>query len=620
MHLNVINNVLRNDFLKILPWFWVAPGWVIVTWVTLFALRRSSLFWALTVPIAVELLYTLFAFAIFWLWSMQIDLAWPVLSYAAINFGSVIMRWQENLARREEAEMAREKSERQYQSIFENAVEGIFLLGPDGRCLSANPAMARVFGYESSAQLVAEMAEPPYVEPAQGEEFLRWAAAEGSVSNFECEVRRKNGSRIWISQNARAVRASDGALLHLEGTLEDITERKQAADSLRTLNVDLEKALADLKSTQDQVIQQERLRALGQMASGIAHDFNNSLMPVMGFAELLLAHPALLSNPAKASGYLEMIRTAAQDAASIVARLREFYRTNEHTDVFASLDLSHLIRQTVSMTRPKWKDQAQAHGAEIRIIDDCAPVPPISGDGSALREVFTNLIFNAVDAMPRGGSITVRTRGENGRVVAEIADTGSGMSEEVRQRCLEPFFSTKGDHGTGLGLAMVFGIVQRHGGTIDLRTQLGEGTTFVLGFSPRTESAEDAPPASTRAAAQGPLRILLVDDEPQVREVLAAFLEIDGHRVQPAADGAEGLRRFGEGSFDLVITDKAMPGMSGNQMAREIKQLSPATPIILLSGFIAAGEDEKANVDVIASKPITIPALQEAIRQAMGSA
>jgi PAS domain S-box-containing protein len=528
----------------------------------------------------------------------------------------------QNLAGRKQAEAAREVTEQKYRSIVENAVEGIFLLAPDGRYLSANPAMARIFGYDSPEHFIAELAEQPeelYLDPQRGNDFLRLAKTEGTVSNFECEASRKDGNIIWISQNARAVRDDDsGAVVHLEGTMEDITERKKAADSLKTLNAELEKALADLKATQNQVIQQERLRALGQMASGIAHDFNNSLMPVMGFTELLLSHPGILDDKKKATGYLETIRTAAQDAASIVARLREFYRSNEHSDVFTAVDLVHLARQAVSLTQPKWKGQAHASGIEIKVVEDLKVVPPISGDESALREVLTNLIFNAVDAMPQGGSITLRTWCEDDRALLDVSDSGAGMTEEVRQRCLEPFFTTKGERGTGLGLAMVFGIVQRHQGAIDLRTQLGEGTTFVLSFPLRNAATATAMLKTAQMPSLRPLRILLVDDEPQVRGVLAAFLEVDGHSVTCAEDGIGGLQLSREEIFDLVITDKAIPGMSGDQMALEIKRISPNMPIVMLSGFNAAGEKEVIpGVDVIASKPITMAALRNAIRKAM---
>jgi CheY-like chemotaxis protein len=212
----------------------------------------------------------------------------------------------------------------------------------------------------------------------------------------------------------------------------------------------------------------------------------------------------------------------------------------------------------------------------------------------------------------------MRTRSENENIVVEVADTGAGMSEEVRQQCLEPFFTTKGERGTGLGLAMVFGIVQRHGGTIDLKTELGKGTTFFVRFPLRAATPAAVAKEVVTLPPQRALHILLVEDEPQVRQVLTAFLEMDGHHVQGADHAAEALPLFREGQFDLVITDKAMPGMSGDQMAVEIKRISPKMPVVLLSGFNSTGENESIpGIDVIASKPITMPALREAIRKAM---
>ena len=402
-------------------------------------------------------------------------------------------------------------------------------------------------------------------------------------------------------------------------------ERAEAAleltsDELRARNADLQAALAELKSAQQQVIQQERLRALGQMASGIAHDFNNALVPILGFCELLQLNPEILADRKKSSSYLDTIRTAAQDAASVVGRLREFYRANEEHEKFSPVDLSKLVEQAVNLTKPKWKDQAQASGATVRVVPELSTVPPVAGEEPALRELLTNLIFNAVDAMPDGGTITIRTRRDGGRVVLEVADTGTGMTEEVRRRCLEPFFSTKGERGTGLGLSMVFGIVQRHGGEIDIRSAVGKGTTFVITFPVQGAAAAAAKDAAALPVSRS-LNVLVVDDEELVRDLLATALSKDGHRVELAEQGVDGLRRFMAGKFDLVVTDKAMPGMSGDQMATAIKQVSPKTPIILLTGFGQFLDGERIpNVDVLASKPIGIVALREAIATALKAA
>ncbi|HEY2341873.1 MAG TPA: ATP-binding protein [Chthoniobacteraceae bacterium] len=526
----------------------------------------------------------------------------------------------DHLAKREEAEAALVVTEKNYRSIFENAVEGIFLLSADGSLLSVNPAFARIFGYESPAGALEKGGPKAFrADPALATEFLRRVLAEGVVSNFECQALRRDDLLIWITLNGRAIAGPDGAILHLEGTVEDITERKQTANTLVALNIDLEKAVSDLRATQQQVVQQERLRALGQMASGIAHDFNNALMPIIGFSELLLARPEILGDGKKAGKYLDIIHTGAKDAANIVGRLREFYRANEQSDVFGAVDLNHLVEQVVTLTQPKWKDQAQADGTQINVQTDLQARLFARGEESALREVLTNLVFNAVDAMPNGGVITLRARTETNAAVLEVADTGTGMTPDVRKRCLEPFFSTKGARGTGLGLAMVFGILQRHEGTIDIESQLGKGSVFIVRLPLQETQAKSE--KCENSAAEKPMRVLVVDDEPQVRDVLAAFLTADGHSVATASNGLEGLRAFRQSPCELVVTDKAMPGMSGDQMALAIKQFAPETPIVLLTGFSQFLEtDTIPGIDVLATKPISMPNLRAAIRKAVKTA
>jgi len=390
------------------------------------------------------------------------------------------------------------------------------------------------------------------------------------------------------------------------------------ADELRVVNRELEKALETLQATQQQVIEQERLRALGEMASGIAHDFNNALMPISGFSEILISEPD--TDKATRLQYLEMIHTAARDAGSVVSRLREFYRRNEDTDVFGPVMLNRVVKQASTLTRPKWKDQAQSNGAEVTMRVQLEDRAPVNADECALRELLTNLIFNAVDAMPSGGLLLLRTYSEPDCGVIEVKDAGTGMSEEVRRRCLEPFFSTKGERGTGLGLAMVFGIVQRHQGSIDIQSKVGEGTTFIIRLPLYQETglaADNAP----NIISSHRMHILVVDDEPQVRQVLTAFLNAEGHVCETAAHALEGIHRFRERHFDMVISDKAMPGMSGDQMAISIKQIAPSTPFMLLTGFGSfLSGDVLPGVDVIVAKPITRSGLREAMRKVLKAA
>ena len=407
------------------------------------------------------------------------------------------------------------------------------------------------------------------------------------------------------------------------GSAENLTRRRQAEDELRASNRELEKALSELKATQQQVIQQERLSAIGQMASGIAHDFNNTLTPILGFSELLLESPKLLDNKAEARRCLEMLRTSAKDAASVVSRLREFYRPADTDEEFPVVDLAKIVQQAVALTEPKWRRQTQATGLTVEVGAEAKASPFVAGQESALREVLTNLIFNAVDAMPQGGRISLETSVEEDDAVIRVRDNGTGMTESVRQRCLEPFFSTKGERGTGLGLSMVYGIIERHRGKLEIESAPGQGTTFIIRLPIADSSAIQAPESSAQAGSKSSLNILIVDDEPRVLEVVSGYLRCDGHSVSTAASGREGLEKFRRNRFDLVVLDRVMPEMSGDQTARFIKQVNERIPVIMLTGFgalIEVSGSQPAAVDVVLSKPVTLDTLRKTIGKLLHAA
>ena len=406
------------------------------------------------------------------------------------------------------------------------------------------------------------------------------------------------------------------------GSVENLSRRKQAETDLRETNRELEKALSELKATQQQVIQQERLSAIGQMASGIAHDFNNTLTPILGFTELLLENETLLDDKVEARRCLEMLRTSAKDAASVVSRLREFYRPADTDEEFPVVDLAKIVQQAVSLTEPKWRRQTQAKGLTVEIVTEVKASPFVAGQESALREVLTNLIFNAVDAMPEGGRIALETSIDGDDAVIQVRDTGTGMSESVRQRCLEPFFSTKGELGTGLGLSMVYGIVERHRGKLEIESAAGQGTTFIIRL-PLAESSALPIAAASSAASKSTLNVLIVDDEPRVLEVVSAYLRCDGHSVSTAASGREALEKFRRNQFDLVVLDRVMPEMSGDQTARFIKQVNQDIPVIMLTGFGALVEvtgSPPAPVDVVLNKPVTLDTLRQTIEKLLHAA
>jgi len=387
-----------------------------------------------------------------------------------------------------------------------------------------------------------------------------------------------------------------------------------------------------LQQTQQTVMQQERLRALGQMASGIAHDINNALSPIVGFADLLVRGETALSNNGKK--YLQYIKTAGDDITHIVARLREFYRQRDSKEALQSLNINDLARQVIDMTRPRWRDIPQSRGVMIEMRTDFdANLVSLVGIESELREALTNLILNAVDAIANGGTITMRTRvGSRGNsnlpthVLLEVSDTGSGMSEETRKRCLEPFYSTKGKRGTGLGLAMVYGVMERHGGQIEIESEQGRGTVVKLIMPIRRLSGAD-PVTPDTGELPSPLNILCIDDEPLLRELLRELLEREGHRVSVADGGQSGVDEFraaanGQRPFDVVVTDLGMPYFDGRQVVKTIKQESPQTPIIMLTGwgtFMKEDGDMPEEVSGILTKPPRSNELREMLRRVGGS-
>jgi signal transduction histidine kinase len=437
-------------------------------------------------------------------------------------------------------------------------------------------------------------------------------ALERKKNQHELKRARDDLERRVEARTAELV-ASNDKLQH------EIVERKRVENALLESNQQLADALEKLRETQEHVIQRERLHALGRMASGIAHDFNNALAPILGFSELLLQRPESLRNEERARGYVEMIHTAAEDSAKIVARLREFYRYREENDVFTPVSLNDLIQQVISLTQPRWKDQAQANGVHVSMKTELQNIPTIAGNEAELREMLFNVVFNAIDAIEKAGTITFRTSLHDQSARLQVIDNGAGMTEEVRSRCLEPFFSTKDEHGTGLGLGIVYGIIRRHDGSIQIESAPGLGTNVTISLP---LYKEERPPvrAEPVSVMERPLHILVVEDEPLVREVIEVYLREDHHIVVTACNGREGLEKYRTAVFDLVLTDRAMPECNGDVLAAEIKKLSPHQPVILLTGFgdLMSGAGEKPEgVDLVVSKPFTLNSLRESISKAI---
>ena len=409
--------------------------------------------------------------------------------------------------------------------------------------------------------------------------------------------------------------------------LRQLSEHVALAAHQAQLYEALQQAYDDLRQTQQAVMQQERLKALGQMASGIAHDINNAISPVALYTESLLETEPNLS--ARARDYLGTIQHAIDDVAQTVARMREFYRQREPQLSLAPVKLNQLIRQVIDLSRARWSDMPQQRGVFIKMETDLAPeLPAIMGVESEIREALVNLVFNAVDAMPEGGTLTLRTKiSENApRLVrVEVSDTGIGMNEDTRRRCLEPFFTTKGERGTGLGLAMVYGIARRHNADVEIASAPGKGTTVRLNFPVPTAPVVDPGKPTAVFTVPTRLRLLVVDDDPLLIKSLRDTLETDGHAIVTASGGQDGIEAFrkAKGSkepFAAVITDLGMPYVDGRRVAAAVKNLSPATPVILLTGWgqrLVAEGDVPPHVDRVLNKPPKLRELREALAQCL---
>jgi PAS domain S-box-containing protein len=384
----------------------------------------------------------------------------------------------------------------------------------------------------------------------------------------------------------------------------------------------LQRAYDDLRTSQQQVMQQERLRALGQMASGIAHDINNAISPVALYTEALLEREAGLSERGRSQ--LEIIQRAVDDIAQTVARMGEFYRLREPQLSLMPVDLNKLVGQVIALTRARWSDIAQQRGAAIEVRTELAPdLPAVAAVESQVRDALVNLVFNAVDAMPDGGPLTLRTgiaAGSHGQIVLlEVEDKGVGMDEDTRRRCLEPFFTTKGTRGTGLGLAMVYGVAQRHGANLEIDSAPGRGTIVRMTFA--LAPATPAVTTGRHQAPTAPLRILIVDDDPLLLKSLRDALETDGHDVTSANGGKAGIDAFVESHaagtpFPVVITDLGMPHVDGRKVASTVKASVPQTLVIMLTGWgrrLVAEGDVPPGVDYVLSKPPKLIELRAAL-------
>jgi CheY-like chemotaxis protein len=322
---------------------------------------------------------------------------------------------------------------------------------------------------------------------------------------------------------------------------------------------------------------------------------------------------------------LGIIERAAKDGAETVRRLQGFARM-EHDSPMTEVRLDILARDAIDITRPRWRDVAQSRGASIEVVKQLQPVTPLAGRPAELREVLTNLIINAVDALPKGGKIIVSTYDDKvsgdgaGHVVVEVADTGTGMLPEVRARIFDPFFTTKGEQGTGLGLAVSLGIVQSHGGEITVESDAGSGTRFTIRLPVRAADQSSKLARRHKTATIRPGHILFVESEAMIRDSTVRLLSRWGHQVTQASGGVEALQIFAPDTYDLVISDLGMPDMNGWDLLSQIKQRDRRVPTVLITGWGREFGDEEARargVDFVIEKPFDQDDLREILVEAI---
>ena len=401
------------------------------------------------------------------------------------------------------------------------------------------------------------------------------------------------------------------------------TSAAQAAQAENHVK-ELSHYITEQERLREQFSQMEKLSALGELASGVAHDFNNTLAGILGRAQLLQR----TNDPEKLKRGLDIIIKTAEDGAKTVKRIQDFARQRrDHNFELVSID--QILLDASEITRPRWKNCAEASNIHITLDLHVGSNAMVMGDDSELREVLVNMVFNAVDAMPEGGTLSLTSRTEGEQVMVEVVDGGVGMYPEVRSKIFDPFFTTKGKAGLGLGLAVSFGIIRRHGGHIDVESQYGKGTEFRITLPVAKIAEKSVTPAAVAAVLDEPedvipeplkralTRLLVVDDEDFVRDLLGEILEGEQCEVHLAESGSEALTLFREHEFDGVFTDVGMPGMSGWELAREIRLINQRVPIAVITGWgeaVGSHEKKAAGVDWVVAKPFTADRIAELVR------
>jgi signal transduction histidine kinase/DNA-binding response OmpR family regulator len=372
----------------------------------------------------------------------------------------------------------------------------------------------------------------------------------------------------------------------------------------------------NLESTRLQLVQSERIRALGELATGVAHNFNNLLSGILGHTQMLLSK----SLDTATSERLQIIEKLVLDGSEVVKRIQEFTRIRTTKD-FSAVNIKDIINDVVRMTESKWSGESNIPKITLRVDTDSMEIPIVEGNASELREVFIDILFNAVDAMLKGGELTIQAKSGGKSVFVTFFDTGEGMSEETKKRVFDPFFTTKGSKGTGLGMSVAYGIISRHNGQIIIDSELGVGTAVTVQL-PVSEKVIKEIEGKFNLKQEEKTKILLVEDHKVTLDILAENLINQGHSVHKADNGMAGIKMFKDGHYDIVITDVGLSDISGWAVSKKIKDMSPQVPIVFITGWgnqLSSSQLKECGVDYVLAKPFKTEEISSIIKKAIDS-
>jgi len=512
-----------------------------------------------------------------------------------------------NITERKKSESELRETKEFLERVIENSKDGILIVDDKGSILSCNNALEQMSGFDkeemrgnhASMLTINNREMRKRILEKTGELF------EKGFSTYEATFKSKKGHYIETECISSMIANESGTYIAGVSIIRDITERKKMEQRL---------------------LQSEKLKSLEELAGGVAHNFNNILAAILGRAQLLMMNiktPPGIQERRKTvldlKKSLAIIEEAALDGANTVRRIQDFSRRKDDGRSIMPVNMNNIIEQSLKFTQGRWKDEAESKDIKITIKKKSTTLPAIAGNASELIELFANLINNAIDALPEGGTVAIKSFVKNKQVAITVEDTGTGIPQTVRGRIFDPFFTTKGVQSTGLGLSASYGIVKSHGGTITVESREGEGTTFTIKFpiSGQVIAEQNIKPFSKRHRR---VRILVIEDEKDIRELIADILTMNKFEVEVAANGREGVRLFKKKEFDLVFTDLGMSGMSGWQVAKEIKKINDKTPVALITGWQIksdAAELKAKGVDLMINKPFKVEQVLRLVQEGM---